>query len=278
MLGLDEEKMSYAIGLASTQPTGLREMFGTMTKPFHPGKAAANGLLAALLAEEGFTSSLNALEAARGYCYVVSDNPNFTYLQSEWGREWLIMKNAYKPYACGVVIHPAIDAAIRLKHRGINADVIDSITLEAHPLVLELTGKKEPLDELQAKFSVYHCAAVALIDGKAGQWQFSKERVLDNNVINLRRKIKVEVNHQLLEDQVVLKATLKDNSVITEFIEHALGSIERTLSDEDIEDKFKNLTDPYLHRHTQEEIIKSIWSLDKLSSLHNIIKLCQNQK
>lgn len=275
MLCLDEIRMTYAIGLASTQPTGLREMFGTMTKPFHPGKAASNGLLAVLMAQEGYTSSTQPLEAKRGYCAVLSERPDFRSLEAEWGKDWHIMKNTYKPFACGVVNHPIIDAAIKLKSQGVSPDDIQSITLQVHPLVLELTGIKDPKDQLQAKFSVYHCAAVALVDGKAGAWQFTDEKVLDEDVIALRRKIKVEIDNQICKDQTVLKAILKNGDEAKVFIEHALGSLEHPLSDKDIEEKFMNLTEPYLSHDNQKKIIELVWCLDELSSIKEIITLCQ---
>ncbi|MBZ4654372.1 MAG: MmgE/PrpD family protein [Peptococcaceae bacterium] len=275
LLALSEEKMIYALGLAATQSTGLREMFGTMTKPFHPGKAAANGLLAALLAREGFTSSLQSLEAKRGYLNVLSEAPCPAILEAPWGQEWQLMKNTYKPFACGIVTHPAIDAAIRLRKQGITAGDISEITLEVHPLVLELTGKPEPQDHLQAKFSVYHCTAVGLIDGAAGEWQFAESKVKDEEVVNLRRKIKAVPRDQLAEDQAILRANLSKGETVTVFVEHALGSLANPLSDEDLEDKFRSLTAPYLSKNKQEELIRLIWELESLPSLHRIIELCQ---
>ncbi len=275
LLDLPEEKMVYALGLASTQSTGLREMFGTMTKPFHPGKAAANGLLAALLAREGFTSSVQSLEARRGYLNVLSEAPCPAILEAPWGQEWQLMKNTYKPFACGIVTHPAIDAAIRLRQQGITASDIHEVTLEVHPLVLELTGKLEPRDHLQAKFSVYHCTAIALMDGTAGEWQFADGKVLDEEVINLRRRIKAVPHSELAEDQVILRAKLTKGDTVTIFVEHALGSLANPLKDKDLEEKFRSLTAPYLSRPRQEELISLIWQLDSLPSLRRIIELCQ---
>lgn len=274
MLCLDEEKMVNALGISSTQPTGFREMFGTMTKPFHPGKASYNGLLAVFLAHEGFTSSPQSLEAKRGFCTVLSQSPDFKRLGTEWGKEWHIMNNSYKPYACGIVIHPVIDAAIELNSKGISPDDVHSITLQVHPLVLELTGIKEPANQLQAKFSVYHCAAVALIDGKAGEWQFADEKVLDDNVITLRRKVRVEINNQLDKDQAILNAILKNGDKYDVFIQHCLGSLNNPLSDKDIEKKFIDLTEPYLSHDKQSKIIGMVWHLEELSSVTEIINLC----
>jgi 2-methylcitrate dehydratase PrpD len=113
VLGLSKEQMLYAIGIASTQTAGVRTMFGTYAKPIHAGKSAANGMISAMLAKEGMTSSLEPLEAPKGYGFLASDSCDVSKLSAPWGKEWLIMKNTYKPYACGIVAHPAIDAAVR---------------------------------------------------------------------------------------------------------------------------------------------------------------------
>lgn len=274
IIGLSEEKMAYALGIASTQPVGIREMFGTFTKPIHAGKAAANGILSALLAREGLTSSTRPLEAEKGYAHLVSESPDFSFLEENWTNQWLIMKNSYKPYACGIVAHPAIDAAIRLRDRGIQADEIARITIVVHPLALELTGKREPQDNLQAIFSVYHGVAVGLLDGKAGQWQYATERVLDHKVIDLRKKI-TAVTGDLHVDQAILKAELITGQIITEFVEQTLGSLEKPLNDRDLEGKFRDLTSPYVSKKNQEKIIELVWKLDQQSNISNMIELCR---
>ena len=143
-------------------------MFGTMCKPFHPGNAGRNGLLAALLASKGFTSSNRSIEAPRGFANVLATGRRYEEITERLGDTWEILLNTYKPFACGIVIHPTIDGCIQLRNEhGIGPDDIRSVSLEVHPLVLELTGKKTPQKGLEGKFSVYHSAAVALIHGAA---------------------------------------------------------------------------------------------------------------
>jgi 2-methylcitrate dehydratase PrpD len=273
LLGLSHEKMVNALGIASTQAAGIREMFGTFTKPIHAGKAAATGILSTLLAREGMTSSPHSLDAKKGYASLVSECPDYSFLAKEWSNDWLIMKNSYKPYACGIVAHPAIDAAIRLKNRGINADEIASIVIEVHPLALELTGKTAPQDNLEAIFSVYHGVAVGLIDGKAGQWQYATERVRDEKVVDLRKRIKAVIG-DLRVDQAILKAELTTGETVTEFVEQTFGSLEKPLNDKDLEDKFKDLTSPYLSKNHQDKVIQMVWTLDQQSDLSSMVELC----
>ncbi|MEO8014720.1 MAG: MmgE/PrpD family protein, partial [Polaromonas sp.] len=155
LLKLDAGRTAMALGIAASQPIGMREQFGTMTKPFHPGAAARAGLMSALLAAQGYTASPRALEAPRGMMQTVSTKNDWLEITDELGKRFEISFNSYKPFACGIVIHPSIDACVQLGRRGVTPDQVESIELKVHSLVLELTGKKEPADGLQAKFSVY---------------------------------------------------------------------------------------------------------------------------
>ncbi len=167
LLGLSEQQMLWALGLASTQPVGLQEMFGTMTKSFHPGRAAQNGLTAALLASRNFTSSEQSLEAKYGWANVVSTAHDYSHITNTLGKTYEISVNTYKPFACGVVMHPTIDGCIQLRNEHkLTADTIDSVELKVHPLVIQLTSKKLPQTGLEGKFSIYHAASVALIEGR----------------------------------------------------------------------------------------------------------------
>src|SRR6266516_4572368 len=134
VLGLSEQQMIWALGLAATQPVGLREMFGSMTKAFHPGRAAQNGLTAALLASRNFTSSDVGLEGKSGWANVLSTTRNYAEITKNYGTTYEILLNTYKPFACGVVIHPTIDACIQLhSEHTLTADQIARIDLRVHP-------------------------------------------------------------------------------------------------------------------------------------------------
>ena len=278
LLKLDHLQMTNALGLAAAQPTGLREMFGTMTKPFHPGKAAANGLLSALLAQKGFTSSLAPLEAKRGFGQVLSENPNFDVIIEPWGNKWQILENSYKPFACGIVTHPGIEAGINLKDiHNINPADIDEIVVEVHPLVLELTGKETPQNQLEAKFSIFHCVAAGIIFGKASEAQFADNIVLREDVVNLRKKIKVIINNSLMEDQVLLHAKFNKGNTINITIEHAIGSKDKPMTNTELEEKFIELTSGIL-KGKERELISKIWKMGKSLPITEITELSNSQE
>ena len=270
-LGLNEQQMTWALGIAGTQSSGFREMFGTMCKSFHPGRAAQNGLLAALLAQRNFTSSNRVLEAPRGFTHVMSTNRNFDEITKGLGETFEVAINSYKPFACGIVIHPSIDGAIQLKREhGLTGHEVEKIDLRVAPLVLELTGKKTPQVGLEGKFSVYHSVAAAVIYGAAGENEYSDSVVRDPGVIALRDRVSAEVDRSLRDDEAHLRITLKDGRVLEKHVPHAIGSVERPMTNADLEAKFRGLVDPILGADRAARLLGLCWSLPELGDAAEI--------
>lgn len=256
LVGLDEQQMIWALGIAGTQSSGFREMFGTMCKSFHPGRAAQNGLTSALLAKQNFTSSNRVLEAPRGFAHVMSTARNFDEITEGLGEHFEISLNTYKPFACGIVIHPAIDGCVQLRNEnGLKAEDVAAIELTVHPLVLELTGKKTPQTGLEGKFSVYHSCAVALIYGAAGENEYGDDVVSNRTVIALRDRITASASPDIREDEVRIRLTAGDGKVIDKHVKHAIGSLERPMSDADLEAKFRGLAEPVVGVAATDELI-----------------------
>ncbi|HTH78423.1 MAG TPA: MmgE/PrpD family protein [Ramlibacter sp.] len=275
LLNLDLEKTAMALGIAASQPVGFREQFGTMTKPFHPGGAARAGLMSALLASRGFTASGKALEAPRGFVQVVSDKRAWNEVTDELGKRFEISFNSYKPFACGIVIHPSIDACVQLRDKGVKPEEVERIELRVHSLVLELTGKKTPKDGLQGKFSVYHGCAVGLIYGRAGEPEFSDAVVNDPRVVALRGKVQATVDDSVDEAGVHVTAVLKDGRRVQVDVEHAIGSLQKPLSDKQLEEKFSSLVEPVLGANRAGEITQQCWSLAQLADVSKLTGMCR---
>ena len=273
LLGLDEQKMTWALGIAGTQSSGFREMFGTMCKSFHPGRAAQNGLSAALLAQRGFTSSDRVLEAPRGFAHVMSTERDFGEILDGLGEHYEIALNTYKPFACGIVIHPAIDGCIQLRNEhGLKAGDIAGIELDVHPLVLELTGKKTPQRGLEGKFSVYHSAAVAVIHGAAGEEEYSDAAVRDPDVMALRDRVTATSRPSVREDEVIVRITTTSGQVLTRHVEHAIGSLEHPMSDLDLERKFRRLTSGVIGVAATDRLISMARGIEDLADVAEIAR------
>ena len=271
LLGLDEQQMRWAFGIAATQSAGLKVMFGTMCKPFHPGRAAQNGLTAALLAAKNFTSTEQALEAAEGFAFTMSDEQDFAQVTERLGESFEVTRNTYKPFACGIVTHPIIDGCIQLRDAsGLTADDVAGVELRVNPLVLKLTGKKAPTTGLESKFSIYHASAVAIIRGAAGPREFSDEIVRDPAVIALRERVTAEVDEAVSEEEAFVTIRLRDGRVLSRHVEHAIGSVENPLSNDVLEKKFMGQAEGTLIDRQLRELIDTCWKIETLGSVREL--------
>ncbi|HWE48741.1 MAG TPA: MmgE/PrpD family protein [Bryobacteraceae bacterium] len=273
LLGLSEQQMTWALSIAATQPVGLREMFGTMTKSFHPGRAAQNGLTAAFLASKNFTSSEQGIEAKSGWANVTSTARNYSAITEKLGQTYEISLNTYKPFACGIVIHPAIDGCIQLRNQyKLTAEQIRGIELRVHPLVLELTGKKTPKSGLEGKFSVYHAAAVSIVEGAAGEQQFTDRAVRNPVTIALRDRVSATIDPSIAEDQVRITITLNDGRKLEKYIEHAVGSVNNPMSDAALEQKFEALADGVIPAGQARQVMDMCWNIARQTDAGELAK------
>jgi 2-methylcitrate dehydratase PrpD len=272
-LGLDATQMAWALGIAATQSAGLRDMFGSMCKSLHPGRAAQNGLTAALLASRNFTSSTEGIEAKRGFAHVLSTRFDPSLISDGWGERFELLNNMYKPYACGLVVHAAIDGCIQLKRaHNIEAEEVAAAALKVSPLVLELTGIQAPRTGLEGKFSIYHAAAAALVHGAAGESQFSLSCITDPRVMAVRQRVTATADAAVKRTESHVSITLKDGRTCSTHVEHALGTLARPMSDADLEAKFRGLTEDVLPAAQVEEVIGLCW---RVTELENAGAICR---
>jgi len=266
LLDLDEERLTQALGIAATQASGLREVFGSDSKSLHPGKAARDGLAAALLAERGFTSSPAGIEGRRGFAEVLSSARDYAAGLDGLGERWELAQNMYKPFACGLVVHAVIDACIEARaEHGLVPEAIARVHARCNPIVFELTAKREPRTGLEGKFSVFHAAAAALVHGAALEAQFTDDCVLDPRVVALRRRVTAEPDPSVAKMEAHVLIELVDGKRIERHVLHALGSVERPMSDGDIEAKARSLMVGVLPADRIDALVSACWGADALA-------------
>jgi 2-methylcitrate dehydratase PrpD len=271
LLGFDANRLTQAVGLAATQAAGHREQFGAMAKSLHSGKAASNGALAALLASRGYTAADDSLEGRRGMFYVMSERADASELDTELGTRWEIFRNGFKPYSCGVVTHPGIDAVRLLgKKHGVKPEDVERIDLQVHPLVIELTGKLEPRTGLEGKFSIAFSSAIALIEGTARQRQFTDEAVRRPEVVALMGRVFPTADKALSHTEAKATVRLRNGQTISEHVTAATGTPENPISDQELLEKFYDLTEPILGRGHAEKLAELV---DRLEELPEVGKL-----
>ncbi len=263
MLRLDTERMRVAMGLALSQASGFRAMHGTATVAFMPAHAGQMGLRAALLAERGFTAGNKALEGHYGYLSVFCNNPDLDALAGDLGQRWEILRNTYKPYPCGIVIHPIVDACLKLRadHRP-DPDRIASVAIQASPGAMKLCNNRNPKDEMQAHVSLHHWTALAFIRGTARIQDMDTETaVRDPALMAFQDKVTATLNPALAADQTEVEITMTSGEKHVCRIEHGIGSKLNPMSDADLERKFASLAEPVVGAARAAELIARTWAI-----------------
>ncbi|WP_139315294.1 MmgE/PrpD family protein [Mongoliimonas terrestris] len=271
LLGLDARQTAYAVGIATTQAAGMQQNRGTMCKSFHAGKAAANGALAGLLAEGGFDSSLEILEGRKGFCRIFSDTAAPETLLDGLGSRFEIERNGFKPYACGIVLHPTIDAMVAIGRRIPDKASVREIALRVHPHAVSITGVADPKTGLKSKFSLTHSAAVACLDGAAGIEQYGDARAAAPDVIALRERVSVETDDSLGKDQAFARVTLAGGDVLEQAVTHATGTVDNPMSDGALEEKFLANARPVVGDGA-DRLADAVWGLDRMEDVRGLLQ------
>jgi 2-methylcitrate dehydratase PrpD len=273
LLGLDVRQMVWAFGLSATQAAGIREMFGSMAKSFQPGRAAQNGYTAALLGRAGFTAGERALEGPRGFAAVTAAQYDLGKITAGLGRDFELRDNAYKPYACGLVVHPTIDGCSQLKREfHPSPSEIAAVRLRVAPLVLDLCNKSELRRALESKYSIYHAAAIGLVRGKGGLAEFTDEAVADPDLQRVRAVTTAVGDDTITEDQVHIEVVLKNGKTLTKLVEQSLGNVHRPLSNEQLTEKFVDQAVLALPRSQVDSVVEQCWRIDALADAGDLAR------
>lgn len=274
LLALNTEQLAHAIGIAATQSSGIRDMFGSMAKALHPGRAAQSGYMAALLAQQGLTSGLTPLEGERGIVAITVDSYDLDKITENWGISFELRDNTYKPYPSGIVIHPTIDACSQLHEtHDLAAERIAAVELRVAPLVKDLCNKKHITTGLEGKFSIYHAAAIGLGRGRGGLAEFTDEAVNDPALKRLRQITNAVADPGVSADAVVVAVSLTDGRRIGMTLQGALGNLARPLSDAQLEAKFRDQAGVLVPAQV-DAAIAACWNLQDLRDVSSIIQHC----
>jgi 2-methylcitrate dehydratase PrpD len=246
LMRLDAGQTRHALGIAASLASGLKENFGSMTKPYHAGHAAQNGVWAATLAREGFTASDTALEGAQGYVAAFGGGDGLEAGLAQLGRAWHVESSrvAVKPYPSCALTHSAIDALIELREReGLRPEQVEAVEVAVNPLVPDVLQHARPATALERKFSMQFCAAAALAEGRVDIASFEDGEVRDGATRALMGRVRMVVDPSLpgdLERQAWTRVTVRLTSGgrIERPARGAQGHPDQPLSDEQLRQKF----------------------------------------
>jgi 2-methylcitrate dehydratase PrpD len=275
LLELDEDRMTHALGIAATQASGLREMYGTMCKSFTPGRVAQNGFLGALLASRGYSSAEQAIEGKTGLAHVMTGNVPTASMLSNLGRApFEIEANIHKPFPCAIVTHAAIDGCLNLlSSHEFSIASIDRVALTVSPVALELAGKPNPSTGLESKFSIQHTVALALVKRRVSYRDFSDQVARDQELKAFRSKIDVSADRAFSKLQAYIEIHLEDGTVLSHRVDDPLGSAGNPMSDEGLEDKLVDLAEGIIPAQNIRNLIDACWKVEHLQDISTFLDL-----
>ena len=264
LLGLDSTRSASAMGIAACLAAGLRVAHGTMTMHLLPAHAASIGVEAALLAQVDFSGPLNALEGRYGYLSLFAQMANPGALRDGLGTRWELLANTFKPYPCGAVIHPVIDAclALRAEHSP-DVSTISEVEIGVSETAAALADRVHPTSMTEAQVSLQHWAAATLLHGSAGIDQLAPAAIADARMVALRAKCRVIHSRHLAADAASVSVTLDSGQKMSRSVEHGLGSVSRPLGDEELSLKFLAQCAPILGDEEGRKLLHECWSLEE---------------
>ena len=260
LLALDKSKIIWALGIASTQSSGLCECLGTAAKSVSVGNAARNGLWAALLAERGFDGPPEPLAGVQGF------------YNDGLGESWEIMATSYKPYSCGFVIHPVLDCVLDWRCANPKA-VVERVVVRGLPLLSDRTDRPNISTGRESQVSVQHAVAAALVTGKAGLGQFTDACARDPAVVALRGKVEVVRDPTFTTIAAAVEITTTDGKTHKLSQAAARGSDANPMSDKDLEEKLRAAASDWNLRRNTQSLIDAIWTLDKSADVSTLSAL-----
>ena len=276
LLRLAPAQIEHVLGIAGSQVQGLQETFGSMTKPLQAGRAAQNGLLAALLAGRGFTSitaeSLGILEGARGLANAMAKGYDVTATTKDLGDQWQLPDIAIKPHACGQANHTLIDSMLALREMpGVTPETVGKVDARLGRTVGPIATRRHPEKGLEGKFSYQHGMSVALVFGNAYPQQFTDAKVNDPVIKGLRDRTDIVEDKSLPTRTAVVSMTLKDGRTHTVRTDYSVGTPGNPMTDAQVEAKFRNLAGEILPREKVDRAVAQLWSLERVRSVRKLM-------
>lgn len=262
LLGLSAEQTAHAIGIAASEAAGLVENLPTAAKNVGVGNAPRNGILAALLAEQGYKAAPASIEGPLGFARATGDAPDLAQITEGLGTRWEIARNTYKPYPAGIVFHAVIDACLALREElGAAPDAIASVTVAGDALLLA-RGDRAVNNERDARVSIHHSAALGLVRGRAGVADFEMPAVTDPTLAAFRAKVLAKLDESLPRGAATVTLRLADGREFQRAVVHPRGSFERPMSDAELEEKFRDNAAIGGFAGRADAAIAALWGLD----------------
>lgn len=283
LYGCDLDQTLRAFGLAASMSAGLRENFGTMTKPFHAGRAAENGLFAVLLARRGWTAATNILEAKRGFYSAASGGYDPTKIEGKLGRPYFFIEPgiSIKPYPSGSLSHPAQDVLLDLvRTHDVRPEQVERVDVGVNSQVPNALIHTRPTTALQGKFSLQFQMAIGVLDRAAGIAQFVDAKVADPRTRALMERVHVHVDPEIEalgynEIRMTVGIMLKDGRTLFGRADMAKGHPRNPMSRDDLRGKFLECAGLVMPRERASSALEHLWSVREITRAADLIPMLE---
>ncbi|MFC1869638.1 MmgE/PrpD family protein [Chloroflexota bacterium] len=283
ILKLNSQQTRMALGIAASLAGGMRQNFGTMTKPFHAGNASKNGVVAAILASKGMTADENILEGPSGFCAIWGPgDEGLAKATQSLGNPWELVTTGMilKPYPCCRETHREIDAILHLREEhNINAEDVAEVRCITNAITPQILRHHRPKTALEGKFSMEYCMAVALLDGKVGLAQFTDKRVSEPRAQELLTRVKYihppgEIGIEAeLKSPITITVKLKDDSEYSHEVMIGRGEPEEPMTDEQRFEKYRECAHTCLSEKNTERSLELLTNLETMENIEELMKI-----
>jgi 2-methylcitrate dehydratase PrpD len=286
LLKLKPDRLMRSLGLAATMAGGLRENFGTMAKPFHSGRAAESGVVAAQLARDGFTAAPDILEARRGFFLAMGGKHDAGKIAGRLGRPYFLIDPGLhvKRYPCAILVHPAIKEIIDLSStENFPPEDVEKIQLQVTEIVTSTLNHPEPVTGLEAKFSVAFPIALAVVRRKVGLADFSDRTVRDPKMAAMMKRIEVVTDPSIEksggnEVTARIEVALRDGRKLKRTATLKTGAQQEWISEAELREKFCDAASRALSKKRVEALWQLLPKLDRLKDITPVLKLVRERK
>jgi 2-methylcitrate dehydratase PrpD len=282
LYNLSYKGIAFAIGIAASEASGLRENFGTMTKFLHAGQAAGKGIRSALLALCGFTSSKKILEGKSGFCNVFSRDPKIDEVAKDLGQFVCLPQIRLKLYPCCAGSHAAIYATEQIMRQNpVKAHEISEIKITCDPQMRRILTFDQPINIDEAKFSVQFPVALVCMKKKVTLSEFTTDNLNESSIQNLMPKVQLIAEEELKAKSVhsrsaIVEIRLKDGKSLTYRCDHPPGTPENKISEVDIYEKYRTCAEKVLKKDTIDKLFEQMMTLEKLDNIDDLLVLAGN--
>jgi 2-methylcitrate dehydratase PrpD len=282
LMGLNKETMLRALSIAGSQSAGLRENFGTMTKPFHAGRSSESGIVAAEFAQIGWTAAPTILEAPRGFFSAAGGGYDPKAIDGALGKPWTFASPgvSIKPHPSGSLTHPGMTEMLSLiKEHNIKAEQVVSVKVGTNHNMPNALIHHRPTNELQAKFSMEFCMAILLLEGRAGLSEFTDEVVMRSDVQVMIQKVDFGVDPEaeaagFHKMTTIITITLTDGRVIRGSADFGRGSPAMLMTYDEVADKFReNCEFAKFSSQKANQVVEMIRGIEKVGSIRELTAL-----